>query len=144
VFAVSPNGLRLAFVARSADGQDSLWVRSLSEPSAKTLPGTEGASAPFWWPDSRFIAFFADGKLKKIESSGGASVTLCDVASGAPSGSWGSRHSILFAGLGDPFVNLVAEGGGAPRVVLKADASRHEGDGPLAETLFPTAATSYT
>ena len=126
VFAVSPNGLRLAFVTRGADGQDFLWVRSLSEPSAVTLPGTEGAAAPFWSPDSRFIAFFAGGKLKKIDSSGGPSVTICDVPSGAPSGSWGSQHSILFAGLGDSFMSLVAEGGGAPRVVLKAEASRRE------------------
>ncbi len=126
LFAVSPDGRRLAFVARSADGRNSLWVRSLSEPSAVTLPGTEGAAAPFWSPDSRFIAFFADRKLKKIDASGGPPVTLCDVPSGAPSGSWGSQRSILFAGLGDPFVSLVAEGGGAPRVVLKADASRRE------------------
>ena len=97
LFAVSPDGRRLAFVARSADGRDSLSVRSLSEPSAVTLPGTEGAAAPFWSPDSRFIAFFADRKLKKIDSSGGPPVTLCDVPSGAPSGSWGSQHSILFA-----------------------------------------------
>ncbi len=60
-------------------------------------------------------------------------MTLCDVPSGAPSGSWGSQHSILFAGLGDPFVSLVAEGGGAPRVVLKADASRQREGRLLAE-----------
>ncbi len=126
VFAVSPDGRRLVFVARGADGQDLLWVRSLAEPSAVTLAGTEGAAAPFWSPDSRFIAFFADRKLKKIDPSGGPAVTLCDVPIGAPSGSWGSQHSILFAGLGDPFVSLVAEGGGASKVVLKADASRRE------------------
>ncbi len=125
-FVVSPDGRHLVFVARGADGQDFLWVRSLSEPSAVTLSGTEGAAAPFWSPDSRSIAFFANRKLKKIDSTGGPSVTLCDVPIGGPSGSWGSQHSILFAGLGDPFVSLVAEGGGAPRVVLKADASRRE------------------
>ena len=126
LFAVSPDGRRLVFVARGADGRDFLWVRSLAEPSAVTLPGTDGAAAPFWSPDSRFIAFFADGKLKKIDSSGGPPVTLCDARYDYPSGSWGSQHSILFAGLGDPVVSLVAEGGGAPRVVLKADASRQE------------------
>ena len=126
LFAVSPDGRRLAFVARSADGRDFLWVRSLAEPSAVTLPGTEGAAAPFWSPDSRFIAFFSDGKLKKIDSSGGPPVTLCEARGDYPSGSWGSQHSILFAAAAQPFISLVAEGGGAPSVVLKADASRQE------------------
>jgi len=126
LFAVSPDGRRLVFVARGADGRDFLWVRSLADPSAVTLPGTEGASAPFWSPDSRFIAFFADRKLKKIDSSGGPPVTLCDARGDFPSGSWGSQRAILFAGLTESFVSLVAEGGGVPRVVLKSDASRRE------------------
>jgi len=126
LFAVSPDGRRLAFVARSADGRDFLWVRSLAEPSAVTLPGTEGAAAPFWSPDSRFIAFFADGKLKKIDSSGGPPITLCEAGGDYPSGSWGSGHSILFAAATQPFISLVADGGGVPGVVLKADASRQE------------------
>jgi Tol biopolymer transport system component len=126
LFAVSPDGRRLVFVARGADGRDFLWMRSLSEPSAVTLPGTDGALAPFWSPDGRFIAFFADGKLKKIDSSGGPPVALCDARGDYPSGSWGSQHSILFAPLSEPFIRLVADGGGSPSVVLKADASRGE------------------
>ncbi len=126
LFAVSPDGRRLAFVARSADGRDFLWVRSLAEPSAVTLPGTEGAAAPFWSPDSRFIAFFSDGKLKKIDSSGGPPMTLCEAPGDYPSGSWGSGHSILFAAATQPFISLVTDGGGAPSVALKADASRQE------------------
>jgi eukaryotic-like serine/threonine-protein kinase len=126
LFAVSPDGRRLAFVARSADGRDFLWVRSLAEPSAVTLPGTEGAAAPLWSPDSRFIAFFSDGKLKKIDSSGGPAITLCEAGGDYPAGSWGSEHAILFAAATQPFISLVADGGGTPSVVLKADASRQE------------------
>lgn len=126
LFAVSPDGRRIAFAARSPDGRNSLWVRPLAELSAAPLPGTEGAAAPFWAPDSRFIAFFADGKLKEIDVSGGPPVTLCDVPVAFPSGSWGTRHTILFAGLTQPFVSLVADGGGSPTAVLKADASRRE------------------
>ncbi|HSP95487.1 MAG TPA: protein kinase, partial [Thermoanaerobaculia bacterium] len=126
LFAVSPDGRRLAFVARGADGRNFLWVHPLAEPSAATLTGTDGAVAPFWSPDSRFIAFFADGKLKKIDSSGGPPVALCDAQGDYPSGSWGSQHSILFAALTAPFMSLVAEGGGSPSIVLKADDSRRE------------------
>jgi eukaryotic-like serine/threonine-protein kinase len=127
LFAVSPDGRRIAFVTRGADGRDSLWVRPLAELSAVPLAGTEGAAAPFWSPDSRFVAFFADGKLKKIDASTGPPVTLCDVPSATPSGSWGSQHTILFASHFEPFVSLVEDAGGAPRAVLKVDTSRHEG-----------------
>jgi Tol biopolymer transport system component len=126
LFAVSPDGRRLVFAARRADGRDSLWVRSFAEANAVPLSGTEGAAAPFWSPDSRFVAFFAEDKLKKIDASGGPPVTLCDAPPGFPAGSWGSRHSILFAdGAGGSF-SLVEDRGGAPKVVLKPDPSRQE------------------
>jgi eukaryotic-like serine/threonine-protein kinase len=126
LFAVSPDGARLAFVARRADGRDSLWIRSLSESNAVALPGTDGAAAPFWSPDSRFVAFFAEDKLKKIDASGGPALTLCDAPAGFPSGSWGSGHSILFADGSGASFSLVEDGGGAPGQVLKPDPSRQE------------------
>ena len=84
---VSPDGRRLAFVATTAEGKDLLWVRSLDTLSAQALTGTEGASYPFWSPDSRFIGFFAGGKLKRIEAAGGPTFTLCD-APLARGGAW--------------------------------------------------------
>ncbi len=126
LFALSPDGQRIAFAARASDGKVSLWVRLLSERSGAALPGTEGAAAPFWSPDGRSLAFFADGKLKRTAAAGGPVLTICEVNVAFPSGSWGIKHSILFAGLTQPVMNLVAESGGVPRVVLKADPSRHE------------------
>jgi Tol biopolymer transport system component len=126
IFAVSPDGRSIAFVARGADGVTSLWIRPLGESRAAALAGTGGAASPFWSPDSRFVAFFAEGKLKKIEAAGGPPVTICDVLPGFPKGSWGSQHTILFdpgAGAG---ICLVADGGGTPKMVLQADRSRQQ------------------
>ena len=94
--AVSPDGHQIAFVATSADGRTLLWVRSLDTLTAQALAGTEGALRPFWSPDSRFLGFFADGKLKKIEVSGGPPITLCD-ASGGGGGAWSRDGVIVFS-----------------------------------------------
>jgi Tol biopolymer transport system component len=91
---VSPDGRRLAFAAATA-GKTELWVRDLDALTARPLPGTEGAHGPFWSPDSRTVAFFADGKLKRIDVAGGPAVTLCD-ANGL-NGSWGPNGVIVFA-----------------------------------------------
>lgn len=95
-FAISPDGLRLAYVAQNSDGKAMLWVRALDSLQAQALEGTEEASFPFWSPDSHSIGFFASGKLKKIESSGGPSFILCD-APNPRGGSWNQDGVILFA-----------------------------------------------
>lgn len=70
--APTPDGSRLAFIARNGSGVRALWIRPLASAVATRLAGTEGVSGVvFWSPDGRFIGFFADGKLKKIEASGG-------------------------------------------------------------------------
>ncbi len=94
--ALSPDGKRIVFGARSADGKAPLWVRSLDALTAQPLSGTEAAAFPFWSPDSRFIAFFADGKLKKIDASGGPALTLADAPLGR-GGSWNRDGVIIFA-----------------------------------------------
>ena len=95
-FVISPDGLKLAFTAHdSAGGDDYLWVRPLNSMTAMRLPGTEYAFIPFWSPDSRYIGFFAGGKLKKILASGGPPLTLCDAPSGR-GGSWNKNDIILF------------------------------------------------
>jgi Tol biopolymer transport system component len=67
--AISPDGRHLAFTAATG-GNVQLWVRPLDSTEARSLAGTHGAIFPFWSPDSRFIGFFADGRLKEIEFTG--------------------------------------------------------------------------
>jgi eukaryotic-like serine/threonine-protein kinase len=79
--AVSPDGQKLAFVARTVEGMDLLWVRPLDAPNAQSIAGTEGAFYPFWSPDNQFLGFFSGGKLKTVAASGGPVLTLCDATS---------------------------------------------------------------
>ena len=122
-FAVSPDGRRVAFVAQSAGGKDQLWVRSLSTFAAQPLPGTESASYPFWSPDSRFIGFGADGKLKKIDANGGPPVTLTPAAN-LRGGTW-NGDVILFASQVGP-LQRVSSAGGASRPATQLDPSKME------------------
>jgi serine/threonine protein kinase len=109
-FAVSPDGRQLAFVS-SADNIPKLWLRPLDQTIAHALAGTENASLPFWAPDSRAIAFFADGKLKRFDLTGGTPQTLVDAQS-ARGGTWSKDGVIVFAPttLG-PLMRIAASGG---------------------------------
>jgi eukaryotic-like serine/threonine-protein kinase len=111
--AVSPDGSRIVIVATGADGKTQLWVRSLDTLTAQVLAGTEGAFQPFWSPDSRYLGFFADGKLKKIEVSGGPPVTLC-VAPDPRSGTWNQGGVIVFAPTTNSALQKVSAAGGVP------------------------------
>src|SRR6516165_8374193 len=96
-YAISPDGSKLAFVATSADGKPSLWVRPLPASAAIRLPGTEGALGPFWDPTSHWIAFAANGNLQKIDVRGGQPQVLCPTMGGFVSGTWSRDGVILFA-----------------------------------------------
>jgi serine/threonine-protein kinase len=100
--ALAPDGLRLAVTVRSEDGSIRLAARRLDQGHFTLLPGTEGASSPFFSPDGQWIAFFADNKLKKIGVQGGTPVALADAATFArgprarfPAGSWGDGGDII-------------------------------------------------
>jgi serine/threonine protein kinase len=109
--ALSPDGRRIVFGARTADGGTPLWVRSLDALTAQPLAGTDGATFPFWSPDGQFIAFFAAGKLKKIDASGGAALTLTDAPLGR-GGSWSRDGVIVFqAAVGGSLLRVSSAGG---------------------------------
>lgn len=121
--SVSPDGRHLVFVA-TAEGQRKLWVRRLGALTAQALPGTEGAYSPFWSPDNRYIAFFAGGKLRRIESSGTSPQTICDLSGEVDTtGTWGRDGVILY---GDQVndeqrIYRVAAAGGAPTLLTKTE-----------------------
>jgi serine/threonine protein kinase/Tol biopolymer transport system component len=108
--AFSPDGRRLAFVAARRRGVSQLWIRALDGVDATALPGTEGVSFPFWSPDSRSLAFFAAGKLKKVDTAGGTPQVLCDAASGR-GGAW-TEGTIVFAGNINSPLSRIADAGG--------------------------------
>ena len=109
--ALSPDGRRLAFVAARKRAASQLWIRPLDDVQAQPLPGTEGASFPFWSPDSRFIAFFAGGQLKKIDTTGGLPQALCPAGTGR-GGTWNPDGIIVFVGQGNnPMSRISASGG---------------------------------
>ena len=122
-FAISPDGLRLAYVALNADGMALLWVRPIDSLQAQALAGTEDATFPFWSPDSRNIGFFADGKLKRIEASGGPSLTLCD-APNPRGGTWNQDGVILFAPNLNVPLHRISDSGGTPIPVTSLDPSK--------------------
>jgi Tol biopolymer transport system component len=114
-FALSPDGEKIVFVA-SAGGASRLWLRSLATTTAQSLAGTDGASYPFWSPDSRSVGFFADGKLKRLDVGGGAPQTLTAVSTGR-GGTWNADGVILFApNVTGQLFRLSASGGQAAAV----------------------------
>ena len=141
-FAISPDGRRLAFVAASQDGGTALWIRSLAAATAQQLTDTEGATFPFWSPDSRQVGFFQGAKLKIVDPSSSAVQILCDAPVGF-GGAWNDRGAIIFAfggsggsnGPGDIGPNLIVKvsaSGGEPQLVAKSNA-------PNAPIIWPAA-----
>ncbi len=123
-FALSPDGQRIAFVAGGSSGPLQLWLRALDSATAVPLPNTEGAVYPFWSPDAKSIGFFANGKLRRVDLSGGAAVTLADAGAGR-GGSWSVNGQILFTQSASGPISLVSATGSAVRTVT----SQVAGDG---------------
>jgi eukaryotic-like serine/threonine-protein kinase len=125
-FALSPDGRSLVFVA-SGDGPSRLWLRPLDRAEAEPLPGTEGATYPFWSPDSRSIGFVAGNALRRLEVGGGAPQLLTTVRNSTAQGSWSTDGTILFAHSGAAPVRRIAATGGEAVEVTRLDPPHHSG-----------------
>jgi serine/threonine protein kinase len=120
---VSPDGRSVAFVGRGSDGKFSLWVRPFDSPTARPIAEAEERAFPFWSPDSQFVAFFGDGKLKKIGVGGGTVQIVADNAPSARGGTWNRDDVIVFAPEAQgPLFRISAKGGSAVRVTTLATA----------------------
>ena len=125
--AISPDGQKIVFVATS-DGRPRLWVRSLDSVPARPLAGTDYASLPFWSPDNRSVGFFADGKLKRIDISGGSAQVVANAPYGR-GGAWNPDGAILFAPTpGTPIFRILATGG-EPTAVTRVESPQQVGHG---------------
>jgi hypothetical protein len=119
--ALSPDGTRLA-LASALEGRSQLYVRALDSDELQPLAGTADARTPFWSPDSRFIAFFADGKLKTIPAGGGPVREVCNDAGLGGGGTWNRDGVILWAG-GTRYIRRVDASGGECRPLGARDTS---------------------
>ena len=122
-FALSPSGTHLVSVVGSDKG-NVLWLRTLESQAGQFLPGTEGATHPFWSPDSRLIAFVVGGQLKTVDLFGSPPQSLCDAA-GFSGGTWNRDGVIVFGQAGGPLMSVPAAGG-KPVAVTQVDTSRSE------------------
>jgi Tol biopolymer transport system component len=131
-FAVSPDGSQIAYVAvarpgndEAAAGSNSIWIRDLTLPEPRQLTTADGDAFPFWSPDGRWLGFFSNGKLNKIESRGGPVVPLCDATDGR-GGSWNDDGVIIFQKIWSEALMKIPAGGGTPEPVTTLNKDRFD------------------
>ena len=122
--AISPDGRALIYEATDESGARRLWLRRLDTSDAHPLSGTEDAKYPFWSPDSRSVAFFAGGRLRRLEVSGGLPVAICSTGDGR-GGTWGGDGTILFSPEYRAGLFRVPASGGEPAPVMRLDEATH-------------------
>ena len=121
---VSPDGERLAVIARGASGEDTILVRALDSQIFQPLSGTEGVTSMFWSPDGQSLAFVAGGTLRRVAVSGGPPATICAVGGMFGGGTWNQEGTIVFsmtAADGRTRLMRVPAGGGEPQQALASE-----------------------
>ena len=140
--AMSPVETHVVYVA-SRGGQRRLLLRTLSALGAQPIPGTEGAMSPFFSPDGEWIGFFADGKLKKVQVTGGPVRTISDAPVGF-GGAWERDGTIVYAPENGSALWQVPADGGTPHAITRLDAARGEFSHRWPEVLPEANAVLYT
>ncbi len=115
---LSPDGRTLAFQGRDSSGSVGIYIRRFDAVDPVLLPNTEDAGRPFWSPDGAYLAYFADGKLKKIPAGGGPVQLVAETPGGAD-GSWGAGGMVLFDGNVGDSIRVVAASGGVPAAATR-------------------------
>ena len=123
--ALSPDGQSVAFVALNENSRAQLWVQKLDAGVAEILEGSEGAMYPFWSPDSRHLAFFADGLMKRAPINGGPIQTITQV-NDARGGAWGNDDKIVYAPQFRGGLQVVSTTGGESTVLTEVNINRQE------------------
>jgi len=125
--ALSPDGRTLALVAYSEQANKNvMWLHPVGSRSATVVPGTEGASYPFWSPDGRSLAFFAQGKLKTIEVGAGRSAQVIADAPFGRGGAWNRDGVIVFTPDAWSGLYRIPASGGTPVQVTKPDVAQYQ------------------
>ena len=131
--ALSPDGTRLVYNATAGGAGSQLYSRSIAELAITPIPGTDGATGPFFSPDGQWIAFFDDNQIKRLSVAGGAAVVIAP-APGGTDGTWTDDGQIVFHGAGGGLWSVAAEGG-TPVVAVTLDSTAHERAITLADAL---------
>ena len=122
--ALSPDGNQIVFTGQNG-GRAQLYLRALNDFDATPIPGTEGASQPFFSPDGQWVGFWAGGTLQKVAVRGGAPSKIGDLPTGFRGASWGPNDTIILGGV-NTGLSFVSAGGGEPVAITSTDMERSE------------------
>ena len=122
---ISPDGKKVVFTGLQAN-RTMLWVRSLDSPGSTVIAGTEGATQPFWSPDSRSLGFLTTNRLRRVELAGGPAQEICATTIPMGGGTWSHDGTIVFSPRPAGVLYKVSATGGVPQPATRLDESRGE------------------